>query len=214
MKTRLRRRQHNLKSKAQRCQGCDGFSLIELMIAMVIATLMLTAVYTVYASLSKSYTTQNVSAEVQQNVRAAIDLMAEDIMMAGLDPNALAGASFVNATTTNLQFTMDRNLNDVIDNVDEERVTYSWDGTDLRQCLYQGQGAGVEDWQNLIDNVSAFSLTYLNSAGNPIASPVSATDLGKIRSVVIDITVREPAGRDGMIQRTYTTTIRCRNIGI
>ena len=212
MKTRFWQGPENLSPFSQRHTDTAGFSLIELMIAMVIATLMLSAVYAVYASLTRSYTTQNVSAEVQQNVRAAIDFMAEDLMMAGLDPDAVADAKFENATATNIRFTLDRNLNGTIDDTDEERVTYSYNGSALRQCIYEGTPSA--NWETIVDNVTGFSLTYLDSSNSTIASPVSATDLSRIRSVVIQITVREPAGRDDLVERTYTTKIRCRNIGI
>jgi prepilin-type N-terminal cleavage/methylation domain-containing protein len=212
MKTRLWRSLKYLRGTPQRREAADGFSLIELMIAMVIATLLLSAVYAVYASLSRSYTTQNVSAEVQQNVRAAIDLMAEDLMMAGLDPDAVAGAEFESATTTNMRFTMDRNLNGTIDESDQERVTYSYNGTALRQCLYETTASA--DWETFVDNVTSFSLTYLDADNAVIASPVTGSNLRKIRSVIIDMTVEEPAGRDDPVVRTYTTKVRCRNIGI
>jgi prepilin-type N-terminal cleavage/methylation domain-containing protein len=212
MKARLGRYPENLSVNRQLRKAVDGFSLIELMIAMVISTLLLSAVYAVYASLSKSYTTQNVSAEVQQNVRAAIDLMAEDLMMAGLDPDAVADAEFEVATTTNVRFTMDRNLNGTIDESDQERVTYNYNGSSLRQCLYETTASA--DWETFVDNVTSFSLTYLDGDNNVIASPVASTNLAKIRSVIIDMTVREPAGRDELVERSYTTKVRCRNIGI
>jgi type II secretory pathway component PulJ len=186
--------------------------LIELMIAMAIATLLLSAVYAVYASLSRSYTTQNVAAEVQQTVRAAIDFMAEDIMMAGLDPQLSAGATFEAASDTNIRFTLDRNFNGSIDDIDEERVTYSLNGTDLRQGLYEGTAS--QTWETLISHVTAFSLSYLDADGNPIASPVSAVNLSDIRAVIIQISVQEPAGRGDPVAREYNINIRCRNLGI
>jgi prepilin-type N-terminal cleavage/methylation domain-containing protein len=212
MKPRSRRYQKRLSSRPQHRKAGAGFSLIELMIAMVISTLLLSAVYAVYASLSKSYTTQNVSAEVQQSVRAAIDLMAEDLMMAGLDPDAVADAKFEVATGTNVRMTMDRNLNGTIDDSDDERVTYSYDGSSLRQCLYETTASA--DWETFVDNVTGFSLTYLDADNNVIASPVTSTNLSKIRSVIIDMTVQEPAGRDELVERSFTTKVRCRNIGI
>ena len=191
-----------------------GFTLIEVMIAVTIGLLMLAAVYSVYAGLIRSYTTQNVAADIQQNVRAGIDFIAEDIMMAGLDPNNTAGSGFEVASSANLRFTSDRNLNGTIDNTDSERITYAYDGVNrmLNQCLYEGSGS--DDWELFFDNVANLTFSYRDASGTDLGDPVPAGDLADIRMVVISLTIQAPAGREGTINRTYTTQIRCRNIGL
>ena len=52
-----------------------GFTLIELMVAMVISTIVLAGVYAAYHSQVKSYTKQKVVIEMQQNVRNAMYFM-------------------------------------------------------------------------------------------------------------------------------------------
>ena len=61
-----------------------GFTLIELLVTLAVASIVMAAIFSVYSTLTRSYTTQNAFADVQQAVRASIDIMAEDIMMAGL----------------------------------------------------------------------------------------------------------------------------------
>ena len=61
-----------------------GFTLIELLVTLAVASIVMAAIYSVYAALTRSYTTENAYADSQQALRATIDLMAEDIMMAGL----------------------------------------------------------------------------------------------------------------------------------
>ena len=60
-----------------------GFSLIEVMSALVILAIALTAVFATFISQQKSFTTQNRVAELQQNLRQAVEYMSRDIRMAG-----------------------------------------------------------------------------------------------------------------------------------
>jgi type IV pilus assembly protein PilW len=63
----------------------SGFTLIELMIAMAIAGVVLTAVYAAFGSQLKTHVGQQMTVEIQQSIRAAFTLMQHDIRMAGYD---------------------------------------------------------------------------------------------------------------------------------
>ncbi|MHB1024533.1 MAG: PilW family protein [Desulfobacteria bacterium] len=60
-----------------------GFSLIEVMSALVILSIALVAVFATFISQQKSFTVQNQVAEMQQNLRQAVEYMSRDIRMAG-----------------------------------------------------------------------------------------------------------------------------------
>ncbi len=205
---------HSNKTRNHTEANEAGFTLIELMVAVAIGSVVMLAIYSVYAGLMRSYTTQNVAADVQQNVRAGIDYMSEDIMMAGLDPNKSSGASFEAASSTNLRFTLDRNLNGTIDNTDSERITFTYDAANQRldQCLYEFTGS--DDWETFFDNVTNFAFNYLDASGTDLGDPVPAANLADIRMVVVTLTIEAPAGRDGTVGSNYTTQMRCRKIGI
>jgi prepilin-type N-terminal cleavage/methylation domain-containing protein len=68
-----------------------GFTLIELMIAMVIALVVIASIYRVYQTQQKAYSTQQLVVEMQQNARSAITLMKREIRMAGYRPAASDG---------------------------------------------------------------------------------------------------------------------------
>lgn len=68
-----------------------GFTLVELMIAMVIAGIVLAAIYQAYRSQQKVYITQQMVIEMQQNARSAMTLMKREIRMAGYKPAASDG---------------------------------------------------------------------------------------------------------------------------
>ena len=191
-----------------------GFTLIELLVALAVSTIALTAVISVYSGLTRSYTTQNVAADMQQVVRAGVDFMVEDIIVAGLNPNDAAGIGIAVANSTTIRFTADRNMNGTLDSANSEEITYTYVSASNRldQCL--DQTIGVADCQPFIDNVSALTFTYRDGAGNDLGDPVAAADLDDIRTIEISLTVQEAAGRQGPIARTYSTSFRCRNLGI
>jgi prepilin-type N-terminal cleavage/methylation domain-containing protein len=194
-----------------------GFSLIELMVAMAMACIVLAAVYSLHAALTKSYTTQNVAADAQEAVRAGLDLMAEDIMMAGFDPTGTGLFGILSADPVSVHFTSDRNMNGVVDNSSLEEIRYFWNGTQLIQELY---GINTTD-DVLVDNVTGLTFTYYDGAATPAqlvptfpATQLDAAQLAVLRTIKVSMTVQAPAGRDKPVERTYTTQFRIRNLDL
>jgi len=87
----------------------NGHTIVELVIAMAIAAILITAIYQVHAVRLKSHARQQLTAEMQQNIRAAISLMKREIRMAGYDPAVNDG--------------QDNDSDTVIDNVEESAGT-------------------------------------------------------------------------------------------
>ena len=84
-----------------------GFTLIELMVAMAISGMLMAVVAMAFTGQSKSYNSGQDIASLQQDMRSALDLMAQEIRMAGYDPTGSADAKISIATSTNLRFTKD-----------------------------------------------------------------------------------------------------------
>jgi len=63
-----------------------GFSLLELLVAMLIASVAMGAIYAIHISTSDSYAHQREIAHMQQNLRAAMHLIKNDIRNAGREP--------------------------------------------------------------------------------------------------------------------------------
>jgi len=177
-----------------------GFTLVELMVAMFAALIVLAAVVSLFTTLNKSYTRQNVAANIQQVARAGVDFMAQSIRMAGLDPDQTGNFGITVATETSIEFKADLDL----DGDDTgETIRYFLNGHDLMSNL-----SAVP----LVDNVTDLTLTYLAADGSLLAAPVA--DPADIRTVQIALTVQEPAGQGKTVTRTYATEVRCRNIGL
>jgi len=186
----------------------SGFTLIELCLVIAIMSIVLGAIYSVFAATNRSTTNNEVVAEVMQNLRSSIDFMEQDIRMAGLDRFGSAKAGIEAATADNLRFTADRNMDGVLnDNI--ERITYFYDAANnrLRQCLWEGT---LNDWQTVAENVTNFQFSYLDADDNLLAFPIA--DLSEIRVVVVTISIEQPAGHSEPVIRTINKRILCRNL--
>jgi type IV pilus assembly protein PilW len=205
------------KTRTPSGRSARGFSLIELMVAMAMACIVLAAIYSLHAALMKSYTTQNAAADVQEAMRAGVDLIAEDILMAGFDPTGAGVFGIQAADSISIHFTSDRNMNGAIDGSNFEEIRYFWNGTQLIQELY---GDNTTD-DVLVDNVTGLTFTYFDGGVAPSqlvptfpATDLDAAQLAAIRTIEVSMTVQAPAGRDKPVERTYTTRFRVRNLDL
>ena len=107
----------------------DGFSLIELIVSIAISGIALVVITTTFVSQSQSYYIQEQLVEMQQNARAAMDIMTREIRMAGF--NANGGFDGVLYNTNILHFRADLdgdgNYNDP-----NEDIKYSHNNANLR----------------------------------------------------------------------------------
>jgi type IV pilus assembly protein PilW len=168
-----------------------GYSLIELMIAMAIASIMMVVIYQAHNSQIRASVTQSEVLNMQQNIRAAMYYMERAIRMAGFDPGGGARAG-VNDDFPNpfqaigpailanyLAFTVDANENGTIDVNDSELFAYRLNGDRLEQF-----STGAVQWQPIAENVDAVNFVYLDRDGNPTNAP---TD---VRSIQVTMVVR------------------------
>ena len=72
----MRTRNSNLRSQR-------GLTLTELAVAMAVAGIFLAAAYAIFLTQQKTYAVQDQVAEVQQNARVAMNMLARDLRMAG-----------------------------------------------------------------------------------------------------------------------------------
>jgi type IV pilus assembly protein PilW len=77
------------KMKASRpgLQWRQGFTLVELLVAMVLAMIAVGGIYNAYAVQVRSHSRQKVTRTLQQNLRAAMTILQQEIRKAGYDPH-------------------------------------------------------------------------------------------------------------------------------
>jgi type IV pilus assembly protein PilW len=192
----------------KRRSSCAGFSMVEMLLVLAALAILFGAIYSGFERLNRSYTAENVKAGTQQSARIGVEMMVQDIRLAGLNPLGTAGAGIVaNPTAGRLQFTADVNFDGDTDDP-FENITYDLSGTTLRQTNLNLDPNPV----TLLQNVAGLAFTYFDEAGNLIPETDLAARRLDIRSVGITLTVDRPAGYRQTVSRTYSTQVRCRNL--
>jgi type IV pilus assembly protein PilW len=212
-----------------------GFTLLELIIAVGIFSIVLTAVYGLFNANLKTYASQEITMETTQDIRGVIALMVNEIRMAGCDPTDAGGIGFIqdlgnsdyNTDGDSIHFTMD--ITDTlgtsppgppdgfVTGPDEDINYYLFTDTDGIQKLARRAGGTTLLTTPAANYITNLSFTYFNAAGTQLFPPLSLANISNIRTVGISITARtrkaDPAlGRFKSF--TQTTRVRIRNAGL
>ncbi|HID70354.1 MAG TPA: prepilin-type N-terminal cleavage/methylation domain-containing protein [Desulfobacterales bacterium] len=214
-----------------------GFTLIELLVALAILGGILTGVVFMFTSTSRYHTGQEMMVEVTQNIRAAKNLMVDELRSAGCNPDTVGRIGFeinlhderFDTDDDSLHFTRD------IDNGDNDQF-YEPDGDtndpneDISYyrvdaggnllpsnstaigTLVRNTGGGG---QVVVDNVVGLQFRYFD-ASDPVQEILPGTMtkesvLSKIRTVEVTITgqVQNP-NRVSLAASTWTQQFRIR----
>jgi prepilin-type N-terminal cleavage/methylation domain-containing protein len=203
-----------------------GFTFVELMVTMGIASIVLAGIYAAYSAQVRSHSTQQAVLDIQQNLRSAVYYLQRSVRMAGyganagfvdnfdafIEPYKSAGAS---RTNTSICFTVDEDDDGEIDgtngtnvdNVDNELIAYRLDGNNTLQQYRPS----MNTWIAISENIQTINFTYLNGDLSAVPPPA----LADIRSVVMTITaqpVEELTRTAAKKAQSLTVQIRCRNL--
>jgi type IV pilus assembly protein PilW len=232
---------NEMKSKSNRTYLLSekGFTIVEILVAVAISSVVMAGVYSSYSFQQKSYVIQEGVAGAQQNLRSALYFIEREIRMAGCDPTETGGFGFSAATATSIQFTEDIGdgatppglPNGALEN--GEDITYTRNVADLTLTRQTAGGGGP---QVVADNIEALNFEYYDKNGAVIAVPVTAVKLPEIRSVQISMISRTentdptysdmatfvgtpfygsyPIAGDHHRRKLLTALVKCRNLGI
>lgn len=221
-----------LHSSTLESVGNRGFTLVELMITVAISGIVMGSLGAAYIAQQRNATAQEQVVEMQQNIRAGLDILEREIRMAGYDPSHKAGATITAATNNSLSFTMDLNGdNDVGDT--GENLTYSLYTSGGIQKLGRTDNTGGLGILAVAENIQAIEFNYTMADSTTTTAP--APPLSNIRAVQISILARAsgpdsnftntaiynaPSGttwgsyNDNLRRRLLISTIQCRNMGL
>ncbi|MBW2034775.1 MAG: prepilin-type N-terminal cleavage/methylation domain-containing protein [Deltaproteobacteria bacterium] len=215
----------------------NGFTLIELMIAMAISLIVMAGIYSAYQSQQKSHDIQIQVAAMQQNLRAAMFYMEREIRMAGCDPkgNAAPAAAIITAQPGTIEFRSD--IRGDADGSEPDGDTKD-DNEYIEYRIYGGDKLGRDDKNDAIPiqaialNIDVLDFFYLDRNGNETAV------LANIRAVEVTVVARAARPERGYInnkvyknkqglpvldlsinpdnyrRKILTMHIDCRNLGI
>jgi hypothetical protein len=168
-------------------------SIAELMAAIVVSAMTMSAIYQVTLMQSQVYSIQNQLAERDQIVESVKGMMVRELEMAGYRPMPTAVFDGITLDTTQLRIQADINGNGVTTGAMED-ITYRFDAANQRIIRTTGGRAIV------FPNIQTFTLTYLRADGG------NATTSAEIRQVNVVIVGRtERPDRDYPINNGFRT---------
>ena len=217
--------------------GQKGFTLVDILVGLAMASVLLATVVSLFTTMGRSYTIQNVAADTQQVTRAGVEVMIQEIRMAGFNPSGSTATGIVenfdsgsgfhinhdgNVASTDAQnfaFTKDADMDGRIDHcIDaipaecpaaDDNIENELIAYRLNNGALQKYRSASARWENLTEqNVSGLNFTYYDGNG------AVTNAVADIRSVEVSMTIQQPAGQGRTISRTYRTRVRCRNIGL
>jgi type II secretory pathway pseudopilin PulG len=155
----------------------DGFTAVELLVVMMLSLLILGGVCNTLISQSRAYMAQEQIVEANQSLRTAMDVLSQEIRLAGYKTASQTFTGIVEATEKRIRIQADLDQDGTLSGAGED-VTYSYDPDSQR--LYRGPDI-------LGDKISSFSFAYTMEDGTETSAPA---DLGGIRKVKISVTAR------------------------
>ncbi len=155
----------------------QGFTMVELVVGLAISLILLGIVVKIFLVQQRAYNVQAQLSEMQQNIRAATDMIVRETKMAGYDPTE-AGFNGITYATDTLRILTDINGDDDTDDPNED-ITYSYDAGNFQIDRDIGGGG-----QPLAENIQAFTFSYLDANGT------TTTTSADIRQIKITITGR------------------------
>ena len=191
-----------------------GLTLVELMIVMALSLLLMAAVYMTFQLEHTSSQSQTQVSATQQDLRAAMDIIAVDIMNAGANPHfnknqtVLQGLS--NACVANsIELFMDLNSSDTTNAATDggEHITYVLNGG---QIIRNDINAGLT--QVIAYNVNTLEFKYYDINYAEIAPATNAEDIRLVKVRIVKNSDQRDQMTGQFVTRTLERIIGMRNI--
>jgi prepilin-type N-terminal cleavage/methylation domain-containing protein len=170
-----------------------GITLIELLVAMVISTVVIAGCYSLVISQGKAAAVQDKIVDCQQGVRSAMEIMVRDLQMTGFDDKQtdLIFPANPPVQCQNNSITVQYENNAAL-----HIITYRLlNGALVRDELVNN----VQTSETLLENVQSFTLT-----------PTLSTD--KVVGVIVNLSVTPDALNNSLSPRALTSNITFRNV--
>lgn len=153
-----------------------GFTLLELMIALALGLIVLTALYQFFIKQQKAFSVQDLVVEMQQNARGALALMTKEIRMAGY---SYQESKIVIATSTTFTFEADVDNDGTTEKIEYTRDTSNRITREARNWIAATSTWGTSGGaQPVAENITSLTFTY------------DSGTVADIRKVTLSLTAR------------------------
>jgi prepilin-type N-terminal cleavage/methylation domain-containing protein len=192
----------------------DGFTLVEVVVAMALLLVISTTVFRAFASSTRTVTSLQTMIEAQGKARIALADLQADLRNAYSGSDTVARVVSMGAAT--ITFT----------SADRETPLH------LRRITYAlSSGVLTRAVETSTNTYTAQGMTWTWPAGSPTAIAVAngvqnttlfvfkdatgvvTTDVAKVRLVEVTLTVKDPTAKANQLAETYSTSVRIRGTG-
>lgn len=202
----------------------NGFTLVELLIALAVTGILMIAVYGIYTAFYKQTASQDLLVEAQQSARAGIEFMHRELVQlghkvpTGTDPIVSASANSIAFRYSELNQESGAYVNYMV-TYDVANVSGVF-ALRRKRCEQNAAWSGCvdPDFRRVVDNLNGAGglvLSYYDFEGTPVPSPVSEANLARIRFVKATLTTvtKTKLPTTGLTKTvTVTTEARLRNL--
>lgn len=210
-----------------------GMTLIEILVAMVISGLVISAIYSLFQVHHRIAAKQEETTLMQQELLSATAQIADELRMCGYSAQGADGFGFAHMPDTGapnygratnetaIYCSLDWNGDGVVNESGigslREHVGYrinvanNGDSKSVPDNVLRKYDTGIVRWQPSHTNIGDVRFTYFDTAGNVINDLHANT--GSIRGVRVEITAIPSPSRSGLGigNRTVSTKVWCRN---
>lgn len=196
-----------MKDNLLQHQKSAGFTLVEVLIALAVSGILLASVLIAFKSQQDHYLAQDQVVEMQENIRAGVGNMIQELRMAGYDPYCSGKTGIVTADSTSVSFTL-VSENDNQDNDNDGATDETGEISTITFNLYDaysdgdtdiGRQEGVNAIGAIAENIDALEFYYLDADGDVTA------DTDEIKSIRISVLARSDQPGDLKNTQTYTS---------
>src|SRR3990172_1750205 len=209
-------------SATKRGNRADGFSLVEVLIAIAVTAVVAAAVYSGYNNFFRQYTSQDITVEAQQNARAAINMMERELVNAGY---AAATADVITEATANsveFIYTDPETASTLSATAgDRLKVKYWLQTTGGIQYLVRKadnlSDGGVGPTEEVAPHVNSLSITYYDINGSQVADTSTQLNRNTVKFLTVNLVTQTKSNIPGTnAPGTFMleTHVRLRNIGV
>jgi prepilin-type N-terminal cleavage/methylation domain-containing protein len=177
------------ETRGETVRGEAGFSLLELLIAMTVTLMVTAAASSLLTSSVGTRARENRRSDALADAQRAVQIMSREIANSGF---GLTNNGIVTSDATATKIRIRANLNNTNATIgdQDEDVTYVYQPAPVSSIVRFDRFAAAGNSTVLANNISSFTLTYQDAAGNAVASVMA-------ERIKIDVTVDmgSPAGQ-------------------
>ena len=168
----------------------NGFTITEVLVALVISSVLTTAVYQTFHSQQRSYTLQSEAAAMEQNLRSGLYLLTRELRSAGYNPTQASTSDFRFVTSfpapnnvfvvnyaadhSLVAFTLDTDGSGAIEPNKNEQIAYRFNNAQKTLERFNDTQADLtKKWETVASDIDAVYFTYFDQDNTITYDPTS-----------------------------------------